>query len=76
MVGPTNPALAVHLVAAATEEVFCGQAVHVLAPVTAAYVPAAQFTQVAAKVAPKTEEYMPAAHFTHVAEEVAPKAVE
>ena len=56
MVGPTNPALAVHLVAAATEEVLGGQTVHVLAPVTTAYVPAAQFTQVAEEVAPKAVE--------------------
>ena len=38
------------------------QSVHADVPVTAEYLPAAQFTQVAAVVAPTTEEYSPVSH--------------
>ena len=44
---------------------------HVLDPVTAEYVPAAQFTQVAEEVAPKAVEYMPAEHCRQTVEAVA-----
>ena len=76
MVGPTNPALAVHLAAAAEEMVFDGQAVHVLDPVTAEYVPAAQFTQIAEEGAPKAVEYMPAEQLAHTVATVIPSPVE
>ena len=55
MVGPTKPALAVHLVAAAVEEVSGGQAVHVMDPTAAEYVPAGHVVHAVAEVMAEVE---------------------